>query len=75
MMGMHRLKTRPVLLGTDRLFPTVGINCIPGVLSETMALTVAGPTTPEDVGECCEVERKEERGEVFLPSAKVARAR
>ena len=38
------------------------------MLSETMDLTVASPTTPEDVGGCCEVERKEERGEVLLPS-------
>ena len=33
-----------------------------------MALTVAGPTPPEAVGECCGVERKEEQGEVLLLS-------
>ena len=38
------------------------------MLSETIALTVAGPTNPEAVGECCEVEREDERGEVLLLS-------
>ena len=60
--------TAGVPLGTDRLFPTVVIDCIPGVLSETMALTVAGPTNPEAVGECCKVEREDELGEVLLLS-------
>ena len=27
MMGMHRLKTRQVPLGTDRHIPTIGVDC------------------------------------------------